>query len=228
MALSLSVPKEAQRRLAVLAGMSDSVFDEFLKFIRDNIEHLNAHDAAETAVSAKLKGNASDAIEVMPALLPLLISYRADGDGGSADDILHAVVASIGGSSFEFFKEKDLLSKLKSRLGALLSDETVALKAKAMSLAAERGSVLNKIRIISDIRPIFGGAAKNEIKVQAASVIHTLVLSCVEHGKAVSHHIAIDSGDLKRLRIAIDRAATKEKELAVLMASANVSQIVID
>ena len=225
---SLTVPKEAQRRLAVLAGMSDGMFDEFVKFIQDNIEHLNAQENAEAIATAKLKANAADAIEVMPALLPLLISYRAGADNESAEDIAQAVVGSIRSSSLEFFKDKALLSRLKARLDVMLSHEMIALKSKAISLVGERGSVLNKVRIISDIRPIFGGETKHEIKVRAASVIHTLVLSCFEHGDTVSHHIALDGGDLEKLKLAIDRAVAKEKELSKLISTASVSQIVID
>lgn len=225
MTLHLAINKESRARLAKLANVTEIGFVELLEFMRAQVEQFGSLANVRDATAA-LNHCAEDAGEIVHSMMPLLVRHIADGR--TASEVVAAVVATYKRDIENVYlsSSKDM-TLFRKRLLAVLSDEQIALKTKAMALVSERSSLLHKAKIISDVRPVFGSSKKTVDMVEAFSIIHTLVLTSMQDGDYVKNFIALDSADLTSLKEIIDRAQAKEKSLSKFLESSKVSKIVI-
>lgn len=225
MALSLSVSKETRQRLAKLGGLTDDGFDELLEFMRSQAEQFASLGNVREAASG-LQHCASEAADIVHAVMPLLLRHVSDGRTPS--EVTAAVLAA-----YKRNPDPDLLVNakdvaiFKKRLLAILADNQIALKTKAMALVGERSAVLHQAKIISDVRPVFASSKSKIDAVEAFSIIHTLVLTYVQDGEYVKSFVALDSADLTSLKEIIDRAQSKERALSKFLEASAAAKIVI-
>ncbi len=154
------------------------------------------------------------------------MSHIADGEKPS--DVTNALLASIKANTGRtFLTSAKELALLKQRLLLVLSNDEIGIKAKAISLTTERPALLQEVKIISDIRPVFGiGKGKSE-KIEACSIMHTLVLKSYQDGEYKSQFIALDANDLIALKNVVERASAKETAMESFIAAAKVSRITV-
>lgn len=103
--------------------------------------------------------------------------------------------------------------EFRQKLTALLSADVFSLLSKAYDLATEDERIYCHARILTDLRPIFGGNIEDGPR--AMLVMHHLNLG-FHHGSETKHqefHVALDSDDLEALRKVIDRAEAKARSL---------------
>ena len=82
---------------------------------------------------------------------------------------------------------------------------------KSRELNQERERLLNNVRIITDLRPVFTDAETCELK--KMSIIHTLKIIYEEGDYSKERFFALDSIDLEKLKKQIERAIEKENKL---------------
>ena len=82
---------------------------------------------------------------------------------------------------------------------------------KANNLLGEYENLFTDCRILSDIRIIFNEDFSN--KDQNAVVVHQLKIDYVRHGESKQTFFALDANDLRKLKIAIERALEKDKNI---------------
>lgn len=225
-AINLNIPREARQKLAAIVQVSDDGFRELLRFLQSHIESFGA--IANVREAAKSLAHSRDvAPDIVQAVMPLLVNQIAEGK--KAEDVVAAVLAALhrGQTPAAPLTTPKELALLKLRLGLILTDNAIVLKAKAMTLVNERSSLFSKAKIVSDLRPVFGAGKRGSKQVEACSIIHTLVLTCGEGGQLVKRHIALDSSDLAALKAVIERAQSKEIGLSAFIEAAKVSKIVI-
>jgi hypothetical protein len=87
----------------------------------------------------------------------------------------------------------------------------ILLTIKANGLLGEYDKLFIDCRILSDIRIIFNDDLDNVE--QAAVVVHQLKLDYVRHGESQQTFFALDSNDLQKLKIVIERALEKDKNI---------------
>jgi hypothetical protein len=96
-------------------------------------------------------------------------------------------------------------------IAPLLSAEgTIGIAAKAGELLFEQQLVFCAARTLTDVRPVFDESAQ---RIQVYMPFHTLAITCHEASEKrhVHFYIAMDSGDVARLKEQLDRAEKKER-----------------
>ena len=93
-------------------------------------------------------------------------------------------------------------------------------------MCLDRGLLLTDVKIVSDLRPVFSMVGAD--KVEAFTIIHTLVVDCYDRDVSKKFHIALDMSDIEKLKKAVDRAKSKEKALSKFVGAAGIAKIEID
>jgi hypothetical protein len=102
--------------------------------------------------------------------------------------------------------------QFRDKIKTLLGSEFFSIVAKAFDLATDDERTFCDARIFTDLRPVFG--ARVEDGPDAMVVLHSLRLTY--HQGSQRHqqfYVALDDGDLKKLKKLIDRAEAKAKAL---------------
>lgn len=125
------------------------------------------------------------------------------------DEFVEDITESITVSEEFTIEEGNLL---KDNLLCLYKCRSnILLTIKANELLGEFDRLFIDCRILSDIRIIFNEDLDNQE--QVAVVVHQLKFDYVKHGESQQTFFALDSNDLRKLKIAIDRALEKDKNI---------------
>jgi len=219
---SLSIPDRVVAGFHKIATLSEDSFKELLSALQSLPLRIHQHAVFDESL-IEPPGIPSEDVEVIrDALFPL---YR--GRGGSqvpaqkyADDI--AAGLSESGEA-DWIKDGELLRTFKERLVRLLSVNAPQLIAKAHDVLLEHAKTFSSLRIVSDIRPVFGDNV--EETPTAAVLVHMLKLVYYESGERREFVVAMDTKDIQAITEACDRAAKKTKSLESVIASTNMTYI---
>jgi hypothetical protein len=103
-------------------------------------------------------------------------------------------------------------SVFRNNVSAILSAESLTISAKAQDLVFENEHGLHSVRIITDVRHIFGAEPKDRPK--ACVIVHMLNIVYHDIDGMKEFYVAIDRSALEHLKLAIERAEVKERNLA--------------
>jgi hypothetical protein len=212
------IPEYGSEAFETLADLSEEDFRSLEEAIREAQPTIMPPEFAEF-VAPKV----TLTLEMVKGIIEMLtgLIYVRDSDqlttSAVIEDAIFALHNSQGGS--ESLKGKDAI--LRRRLLALLNLENpLGVITKASQLWVEREPFIRSLRILSDIRPIFGSDA--EEGVLAAMIVNTLLIEYTEQNQRRSLSLALDSSDINSLRTALDRAEDKVRALSELLRSASV------
>ncbi len=117
-----------------------------------------------------------------------------------------------------------VFENFKNNLNNLYNNsKNVLITIKANSLLGEYEKLFLDCRVLSDIRIIFNDDLDD--KQQSAVVVHQLKLDYVKHGESQQTFFALDTNDLRKLKIAIERAIEKDKNIRSNLYSSNLQFI---
>ena len=221
---SLSIPDRVIAGFRKIATLPEDSFKELLSALQKLPVKIHQHAVFDENLIEPSGVLAEDMKEIRDALFPL---YR--GRGGSsipaekyADDIAESLSA-VGDEGASWIANEDLLHTFKGRLVQLLSVSAPQLIAKAHDVLLEHARTFNSVRIVSDIRPVFGDNV--EETPTAAVLVHMLKLVYYESGERREFVVAMDTKDIQALTEACERAAKKTKSLEAVIASTNMTYI---
>ena len=103
--------------------------------------------------------------------------------------------------------ELHLVERGLKTLERLSSIRSVGLAARAIDLSYDSDNLLQRTRVVTDIRPLFSGDA---MSVDGAIVGHTLRLRYDHEGRDEELSLAVDVNDLEQLRQQCERAILKD------------------
>jgi hypothetical protein len=221
---SLSIPDRVVTGFRKIATLPEDSFKELLSALQ-NIPLIIHQQAVFDETLIEPAGVALEDVKVIrDALFPL---YR--GRGGSkvpadkyANDIAESL-SSVSDEEASWLKDEKLLNTFKERLVQLLSVSTPQLIAKAHDVLLEHAQTFSNVRIVSDIRPVFGGEV--EEKPTAAVLVHMLNLVYYQAGERREFVVAMDTKDIQLLLETCERAAKKTKTLESVIASTGMTYI---
>ena len=131
---------------------------------------------------------------------------------------VHQISGRIGVSLDELFQQRALsLAGLEdgesqllgvANLRRLANSTAIKLAARAIDLTYDCDNLLQRSRILTDVRPIF---SDNASSIEGAIVAHTLRLRYDTAGRNEELSLALDSADLRRLILDCERALLKEQ-----------------
>lgn len=156
-------------------------------------------------VRAQLKSPLPELDEIVQTLVGLS-SARISGDV-SLEELTRDVAKSVT-------QGKDRPSDyaqtaFEERLASLLSVEAMALSARATDIQHDYERVFASVRIVSDIRLVFGPS----VEPAGAMIVHNLKVTYFAEGRIREAFFALDNADLSSLRKVLERAELKTTQL---------------
>ncbi len=127
---------------------------------------------------------------------------------GSPENVLIRIVSDVKQDVAKRLEENK--DRLLQAISEYQADDPLAITFKAQKLTYFHERIYRDAEIITDIRPIFDGAGKNVLEV---IISHSLVASITVSGRTERISLAMDAGDVVKLRAACDRAIEKAKSL---------------
>ncbi|MEX2285583.1 MAG: hypothetical protein WD648_00760 [Planctomycetaceae bacterium] len=118
---------------------------------------------------------------------------------------------------------KQVVPELASAVQRITPDSSLMISSKAMALCYERPFTLHKVRILSDIRPVFNEEATRILEM---IVTQTLVIDYSTADGIKDIHLTMDIDDVTSLREQCERAELKARTIVTAMEECNWSTAV--
>lgn len=205
---SINIPDRYKPGLAVLANLSDDAFSKLeatLKTAPSPREQKELTAWISTEANGITPGNLKRLVETLASLYRLRVKSSVTAEQLATD------VAEAASKDDEI---KASVEPLQSRLTSLLGLGSLDLiDAKAKELQLENEHTFCDARIVTDLRPVFGGNVTESP--EAMIIVHTLKLG-FHDSRSQQHNemfIGIDSDDIAKLMDILLRAQEKAKTL---------------
>lgn len=218
---TLNLPRRAKAAIAKIHGLSASSFDELASAL-EKVKPFSLTDEAvqkiaELATNIKV-GDVKEITETTLALQTARSVVDAPLDQFCAD-VCEAMRES---GPHQLTLSNEGCGALAQRLQRLLSLDSLATAAKGKDLQTEQEHVYVGSRILTDLRAIFRESPDESPL--GMVLFHILKLTYFERGagRPQDFYLALDDGDLRNLKQAIERAETKSKTLRSSLQSAGI------
>jgi hypothetical protein len=206
----VSVPPSLIPQLALIAEHGDKL--HFLREVTDALdptERTTARIAREFATKAKIA--VGDARKIITQIMSL--NLLSSTIGSTPAEVYDSVTENLVEEHSRDAKIIDLekWKAAKASIEELLFPEhPLALVQKTTRLRYEHQNILNLANILTDIRPIFDGAAR---EIQLMSVGYQLEIQYFDGTQRRHIFTALDAKDVAKLKSACERAETKTATL---------------
>jgi hypothetical protein len=205
---SFRVPDAMRPGLELLATLEEPALNELRNVLEQNPDVLFSRQAAEVHAAKLQTLGREQAQTLLEAVVPLI--YLMGSQGKHADALLKDIGAAMRRSG-KAGGGLDQQGRLEKNLSRILSDSSLVVAAKALSVATDCPRLFTSARILSDIRPIFGDEASQAPL--GAVITHTLRVTYAETGTEKEFFVSLDSRDLATLQDQIKRALQKDSSL---------------
>jgi hypothetical protein len=206
--VKLSIPAPHQRAVEQLATLSD---DSFAELIRAATEYDGEYSIDRLSDLLSTHGTTRNLTAVLVAgqgALPTL---------GSVEAMATAVARAAG-------VDEDHIEGTASRVAELFRTPSVFAITKLLSLQREVDRVVLGLRIVTDVRPAFGGSAEQSDDpgdMVGMVVTHTLRIDFAQDAETKSLFFGVDSEDLEELQTQVERAQQKADKVAKRISGAD-------
>ena len=214
--MRLTVPSSDREGLSQLLRLSEGDLDRLIAAIRETPPVLRRGEfTSQVASKANISADAGEIVRV----LTVLYSVRAETELSLSDfaDVIRESVEQD--QAFDGIKlSDDQWETFKVRLSTLLSlDHSLGVVAKAIFLLTDHPHVFHGARVFTDLRPVFGAdPAQPPV---AGVIVHQLKITYHEGDELKEFFVALESEELRRLFLILQRAETKARSLRSLVQS---------
>lgn len=206
----MRVPPAQRVALTALARREAAHSDRVLEVIEGMPPYLPA---------AELARRVAEATDLSPAeadglvRASLSLATQTKYHGWSAEEIAKGVAAS---SDLEL--DQTDRATVEPYLQRLVAAEAIRSTARAVDLQTDHERLYHDARVLTDIRPVFGG---NPDEAPTGAVVNEVLKLEYWEGNEFKHvYVALDRNDLVQLKKVIDRAITKTDALRATLDSA--------
>jgi hypothetical protein len=173
------------------------------------------------AVHSQLQGWKRTEVYNLVRTLYSLSTYLSDGEM-SAQELAAQVLDVMRATGREKLSVPETSKQgFVDTLSRLLSVDSVRLAAKAFGLRYDHERRFCEVKIITDMRPVFGDVHQKPNRV---IVGHTLKIGYHEYGEHKEFYVALDGSDVAALKKALQRAEDKESSLRSLIADSGLKE----
>jgi hypothetical protein len=225
MATPLQVPGEYEGGFAKIRDLPDEAARELLAALQRIPNTYNQNSLSSAVAESVDTIAASDVRDIVPALISLY-AYRDDSQS-AISDVAEGVAQAMEESESDQLRlppeDRDAFAK---RLAELLDVEPLHRVVRAGILLLENERLYREVRVLSDIRPIFG-PEKPDAPPRGAVIQHTLKFTYrADNDNAIKEFsIALDSDDVDQLSEQLERAKSKTESLKLMLDAAQVPYI---
>jgi hypothetical protein len=201
--ISGSIPKSAADQVKLLVEYADRL-GEFIDAAQEQQPALTANEvivaiAKDIRIDSKILESVFNALDNIKNL--------SDEFGGIEKTIDELSRGLKDEDAQKILKKKHAISEAVTKY---TSDNAIAISYKAQRLTYLRENTFQEAEIITDARPVFDSKGENIIEYL---ITHYLVVTYFHQGDFKNIHLAMDAGDVVKLRKACDRAFVKAKSL---------------
>lgn len=214
---SIQIPTYYRDGLGKLAQLGNPEFAQLSEALQNTSPSLNRIKLARQISSVVAEWSPEDGERVTEALLWLLAGQD------HLQQPLAEFAQAVSTSPDLGIAEQETKAVLAARLTELLGISPLQLSWKALDVLTEHEKRFDAVRIMTDLRPIFGEQIEGQP--QVAVIVNMLGLKYVTDRNLREIFIALDTRDLKTLRSALDRAEAKTKILEDLAESAGITYL---
>lgn len=207
--MSVTIPDQAKGSLKRLLALSAEQRRQLIARVRATKPDLQVTKWA-SSIAEHFGPDKKDIEQVVWMLTTLYLSRSPDQTVESLVDDVRRAAERSGDDELARASWDDV----KPDLAALLSeDDTLGVTAKALDVMMQVERNFMVARIMTDLRPVFGG----DVTPAAGVVIHQLVVTYIQDGEDHDVVFALDGNDIQALRAVLDRAARKEASLKTML-----------
>ncbi len=210
----LRIPPRFRPALIQLAEKNDESIDELCSLLESNPDILTSRQIALEHANKLVKFGADEGFAVVEALIPLMFTKATYAP--STAELVRDITKSLkSGDKGEPKLPSLSVSRFQVILTRILDLSSIALKAKALSLAADCQRLFTDAKIISDMRPVFGRSVTEPPL--GVVVLHSLRIDFSEDGSEREFFVHMDSKDLQELQACVTRALDKDASIRRLV-----------
>jgi hypothetical protein len=215
----IAIPKSFGEALEALVELDDTHVATLMAEVADQAPFLQVAELQRAITSTFAAEDRARADQLIPALIGLRGSLRSS--------VPVEEMAAMVSRSGDLTLSAEQRERLKSRLLPLLGCAAVASTAAAVELLTQHPRNYQSSRVITDIRPVFGGDPTTPPL--GVVVVDTLQFSTWNRdGKHETISVAMDAVDLASLREVIDRALAKTTTVRGMMAAQGLTTFEMD
>jgi hypothetical protein len=208
------VPARFRSSLEKLASLDEKQRRQLIDHLSATPTFASAQSLSRTVRAALPDLSESEASDLVLAFLSLITQLRYWNMDASE-------LARQTAASPDLSLDDDERSELAALLSEALQLECLVTSAKAADVITEHEHVFSGVRVLTDIRPVFGDDVSEEPR--GAVLLSTLKLDHFTDGEVRSLYVVMDAEDLETMREAIHRALDKTASLGRLVTDAGLS-----
>ncbi len=208
----LKIPKSAHEAIQALIRLSAGDFSALLEALTRAEPALDT-DKFWTHVAPHAKQLDGALIQ---SILREVFEMAEVRTSEEVDDFAEAIAEAASEARSEGFPfDENDRKTLKDRLVKIFEGSGgLEITMKAAGVVADQDHLFLQGRVLTDIRPVFDREGKS---VDAAVIVHNLRIHYAESADDKDFYVALDTGDLRSLRAALDRAEKKAECLQILL-----------
>ena len=207
--MAFKIPEEHRESILAVARLSPEMFSQLLVSLQQlSPKHGLAElsDRLEQVIPIQESLNRRTLAETLVSMYASLLRF-----GMPTEEFAKNIAEAIPVAQPAPFDGQ----VLSERLNQLLCIAPIRLSAKASELRVDHDRVYNSSRVVSDLRPVFNEPLESGLS--GFMIIHQLKMVSMRLGKSEELFFAMDDRDLTSLKLAIERAEVKSKQMRELL-----------
>ena len=216
----IRVPKASFAPLREIIGLSDKTFEKLYRALLE-LKPQSTQERIVDQIEEKVSAIERTTIRSITREITELAEVCAKTELSVEQVATMVSMAVKDDPSKELELPNEAVVTLKERLVKLLeAPHALSVTSKSNDLLTEHQHFFYSARLFSDIRPVFSGDAKT---VDAAVIMHNLV---IHYGDSENHndfHVALDDADIQVLKDLLNRAEEKSVTLQKMVKAAGVN-----
>ncbi len=204
--MRLNIPKKHFTGVRTLNSLSEERTYAIYNAL-STVKPSMSHHALILAFKSNTDLSEEDAQNAVLALVSLYFAWSQTDL--SIDNFIYTVIQAVREHKLD---ENSDLSKLERNLHQLLQlHRSIGVTAKAPDVMTTFDHVFRACRVVSDMRPVFSPDTIPEPL--AVVVTHLLKIEFDKNHKRQAFYVGMDSSDIRKLQVTLDRALKKEEQL---------------
>lgn len=218
----LRIPPEHQTGLVKLALLSDQVASQLRAAFGAAAQKMEGSTLSPEDIGPISGLSRADLERITDAVVGLNFArVYSDVDVEDFGNDVSESMQSAGPSGFP--ATEDAIDRFRKRIQEFLTIEGITQSAKTNVLRYEHERSVHSLKILTDIRPVFGNTV--EEPPEAVVIMHTLKMAYHRGSRLDEAFFGMDEDDLQQLKEAVARAELKARNIRAALAKGHLKVI---
>lgn len=220
-----TIPESAFGPIRDLVDMDSKDFEAFVLGLT-NAKPSISPAALGRHIASEASGLSRSVVNSIVDEIVTLEYLKQDSELSAAKFASSLTAAALEASSEDFSFTDEDAKILEQRLTAIFSaDHVLELNTKSASILTDHDRLFLSAKILTDARPVFN---EDGSKIEAFAIVHMLRLHVAHNQNHEDIFVALDVGDIPKLRNVLDRADQKAEAIQAMLKSTETPYLDID